>query len=357
MLQTSKLLIDDEPLQLIPALAVALGNRVDDAVVLQQLHYWLRRSTNQHDGRKWVYNTYQEWVDQDFPFYTANQVRDIFRRLRRLGVVIAKAVNEGNWDRRYWYTIDYDALEQLCRSDEKVASICENRRIDDTETPLQKSEKITSKRTKKSRLHLTENTAETTTDLGAHAPTTQEPVFPAPLPPTESEPARKDQDGAAPSRPSPVEWDDIPAAPVEARDRMTVQQAEVGAWGAVMGLDVSVPANAKRVGNMLIGLRKSKECQPTVEVARDRFGRLPPADGSWNFYTDTWQGKRGQFPTEREINQYWSAWTKPQLQVVKPARATPARDEPDGIDAFFVGMGAQPDSTVIEGRVIRGRTA
>jgi hypothetical protein len=136
---------------------------------------------------------------------------------------------------------------------------------------------------------------------------------------------------------------------------MTVQQAEVGAWAAVMGLDVGVPANAKRVGNMVVGLRKSNKCQPTVDVARDRFGRMPPADGSWNFYTETWQGKRGQFPTEREINQYWGTWLTPTLRVVKPARAAPS-DEQDGIDEFLAHIG-QPNSNVIEGRVIRGNTA
>lgn len=159
-----------------------------------------------------------------------------------------------------------------------------------------------------------------------------------------------------PSQPSPS-WDDIPAAPPEARDKITTQQEQVGAWASVMGLDVGIPANAKRVGNMLIGLRKSKECQPTREVAELRFSRTPPADGSWNYYTHTWQGSKGQFPTEREINQYWGQWNTPTLQVVKPARAAPRPDEPDGIDAFLAQVGRPPDSNIIEGRVIHGRTA
>jgi hypothetical protein len=52
---------------------------------------------------------------------------------------------------------------------------------------------------------------------------------------------------SAPTSPGPsVAFEDIPPASQEERARPTQQQAEVAAWGAVMGLDITIPANAKR---------------------------------------------------------------------------------------------------------------
>jgi hypothetical protein len=133
-----------------------------------------------------------------------------------------------------------------------------------------------------------------------------------------------------------------------------------------MELDIHIPANAKRVGNMLTGLRKSKDCQPTADVATWRFGRTPPPDGSWNFYTHTWQGAKGQPPTEREINAYWGAWLRPALKVMpngsdQPRAAPPSRTERNRQlleEAMRDATGQPPISgPVIEGRVIHGRAS
>ncbi len=135
-------------------------------------------------------------------------------------------------------------------------------------------------------------------------------------------------DAAPPSEPS---FPDTPPPPTEKR-KPTQQQAEVGAWGDVMELDITVKANAKRVGNMLTGLRQSKVCAPSAEVAITRFGRVPPPDGTWNYYTHSWQGAKEQPPTEREINQYWGAWLKPALKVVSSNGFAPTPVPADPVD-------------------------
>ncbi|MCC4465807.1 hypothetical protein [Limosilactobacillus reuteri] len=61
-----KLLIDEQPLQCQPSLAIALGGS-DEAIVLQQLHYWLERSSQVRDGYRWVYNSMADWHKQ-FPW-------------------------------------------------------------------------------------------------------------------------------------------------------------------------------------------------------------------------------------------------------------------------------------------------
>ena len=63
---SSRLLINENPLQVLPSLAVALKN-VNEAIMLQQVQYWLSRSTKAFEGRKWVYNTIDDWKMQ-FPF-------------------------------------------------------------------------------------------------------------------------------------------------------------------------------------------------------------------------------------------------------------------------------------------------
>lgn len=60
------LLLQEPPLVLLPALAAAIG--VTSALLLQQLHYWLRRPGGlDHEGRHWVYLTIDEWHRQ-MPF-------------------------------------------------------------------------------------------------------------------------------------------------------------------------------------------------------------------------------------------------------------------------------------------------
>lgn len=46
----SNLLLNERPLVVLPSLAKELGS-LDEAVILQQIHYWLQRSTNVEEGK------------------------------------------------------------------------------------------------------------------------------------------------------------------------------------------------------------------------------------------------------------------------------------------------------------------
>lgn len=85
--ESSKLLIDEEPLQVLPGLAAVIG--LNEAMVVQQLHYWLRRSKHEHDGRKWIYNTLGEWQVQ-FPFWNEATLQ------RTMKSLVALKLNVGN---------------------------------------------------------------------------------------------------------------------------------------------------------------------------------------------------------------------------------------------------------------------
>ena len=97
------LLIQESPLQTIPSLAVAIG--LNEAMVLQQLHYWVDKSK---DG--WVFNTYEQWQEQ-FPFWSTRTISRIFSNLEKAGYV--KSKQGDSYYRVKYYTIDYEKVESI----------------------------------------------------------------------------------------------------------------------------------------------------------------------------------------------------------------------------------------------------
>jgi len=104
-LPATRLLIDESPLQVLPSLAVALG--LNEAIFVQQLHYWLRRAPHWRDGRPWVYNSYPQWRTQ-FPFWDERTIKRIVLGLEGAGIVAAtQRYNASPTDRTKWYTLNY----------------------------------------------------------------------------------------------------------------------------------------------------------------------------------------------------------------------------------------------------------
>ena len=104
------LLINEVPLMCLPSLAVKIG--LNEAIFLQQLHYWVDRSKNVIDGRKWVYNTIEDWSKQ-FPFWSQKTLSRTISHIEKQGLVLSGNYNTKGYDRTKWYTIDYDALDRL----------------------------------------------------------------------------------------------------------------------------------------------------------------------------------------------------------------------------------------------------
>ncbi len=108
----SKLLIQESPLTFQPSLAVAIG--LNEAIVLQQIHYWISNTKNkgyEQDGYKWVYNTYAEWKETNFPFWSENTIQRVFTSLEEKGLVVAIQPMKGKYDRTKYYRIEYTNLE------------------------------------------------------------------------------------------------------------------------------------------------------------------------------------------------------------------------------------------------------
>lgn len=103
----NSLLIEEPPLQVLPSLACKVG--LNEAIVLQQFHYWLQRSSNVQDGYKWIYNTYQNWNKQ-FPFWGEHTLRRAINSLEKQGYLISANFNKAGFDKTKWYRIDYKKL-------------------------------------------------------------------------------------------------------------------------------------------------------------------------------------------------------------------------------------------------------
>jgi hypothetical protein len=111
---TSRLLINEEPLQVLPSLAVAIG--LNEAIILQQMHYWMRHSTHNFDGVTWIYNTYAQWRQQ-FPFWSADTIKRAIVHMEHLGIIRSTACfNKSPIDKTKWYTINYDRLNEFCEA-------------------------------------------------------------------------------------------------------------------------------------------------------------------------------------------------------------------------------------------------
>jgi hypothetical protein len=136
----TSLLIERSPLQVIPALAVAIG--LEEAIVIQQIHYWLDKNretgkynTHYKDNAWWCWNTVEEWQETNFPFWSVSTVYRILKRLRepfepgendnriaRPPLIIAAQLSPMKYDRTLWYTIDYKALAEIeCAIEEAEA--------------------------------------------------------------------------------------------------------------------------------------------------------------------------------------------------------------------------------------------
>lgn len=109
---TSRLLLDEQPLQVLPTLACKLG--LNRAMFLQQLHYWLQKpSAHERDGKCWIYNTFEEWHEQ-FPFWSPEAIRKIAAQLEEKGLIETTSQYNGRKsDRTKWYTINYEYLNSL----------------------------------------------------------------------------------------------------------------------------------------------------------------------------------------------------------------------------------------------------
>lgn len=115
----SALLFSENPLVVNVGLAKAIG--LNEAIVIQQIHYWLGKSRHFHDGYPWVYNSISGWKEQ-FPFWSDRTIRRALKELEEGGYILCGNYNRDRRDKTKWYTINYQALEVAGISEASNAS-------------------------------------------------------------------------------------------------------------------------------------------------------------------------------------------------------------------------------------------
>lgn len=114
------LLINEQPLQVLPELAVLIG--LNEAIVLQQVARMTQESGEAFGGHLWVRTTLNEW-GKLFPFWSLKTTWRTLQSLRAKGLLLAETHDDVPTDRALWYATDDSAIEALMSGTAEVAKL------------------------------------------------------------------------------------------------------------------------------------------------------------------------------------------------------------------------------------------
>ena len=121
-------LFNENPLVIDRELASVIG--LNEAIILQQMQYWIKKSTHEIDDKKWIYNSVSQWKEQ-FPFWSESTINRTIRNLEEKGLLFTGNYNRDRRDRTKWYSINYLQLDSIMKNafsqnDECNLSNCDN---------------------------------------------------------------------------------------------------------------------------------------------------------------------------------------------------------------------------------------
>lgn len=110
------LLEHDHFIKVLPKLAVAMG--LDEALIIQHLHFCCNSPNSGKiiDGHRWVFNTYEQWQKDHFPWWSVIHIRRLFSFLENIGMIIS-CQPEGRFSRRKYYRLNQAMVEKLRKGD------------------------------------------------------------------------------------------------------------------------------------------------------------------------------------------------------------------------------------------------
>ena len=130
--ESSRLVIDDQPLQLLPKLAIVAGG-ANEAAFIQQIHYLTSVfSQNEKDGHIWVYKSYAEWHKM-FPWLSERTIQRILKKLHNNDLIVVEKFSTHLYHNTLWYRVNYDKLNELEKQlQKKEAEVKVPRQNDDS---------------------------------------------------------------------------------------------------------------------------------------------------------------------------------------------------------------------------------
>lgn len=156
------LLLKVKPLVISPMLALRIG--INEAIVLQQICYWLEDTTAgvEYDGKRWVYNSINAWNEQ-FPWWTAKTIQRTVSSLKKMGLIYVEQLKKRQHDQTNYYAINYASPLLADRDNLSLSK--------ETNCPNRKGQSVPMDKVKLSQSigstcpTLTENTTEITTEI------------------------------------------------------------------------------------------------------------------------------------------------------------------------------------------------
>lgn len=107
----SRFLINEPPLLVSKTLSCIIG--LNEALVLQQIHYYQEISKNIYDEKQWVYNSVANWKKEHFPFWSEATIKRALNSLESKGLLFSANYNKDPRDQTKWYSVDYTMLSKL----------------------------------------------------------------------------------------------------------------------------------------------------------------------------------------------------------------------------------------------------
>ena len=93
------------------ALAEEIG--LNESVVLLQLEWWIRHSSNVRDDRQWTYQSLTDMQEKAFPFWSTRTLNRAIKNLIVRGLIVEGNYNKHQYDRTRWFSLECDAIEAL----------------------------------------------------------------------------------------------------------------------------------------------------------------------------------------------------------------------------------------------------
>ena len=106
-------LFNENPVVIDRELATVIG--LNEAIILQQMQYWIKKSTHEIDDKTWIYNSVSQWKEQ-FPFWSESTINRTIRNLEEKGLLFIGNYNRDRRDRTKWYSINYLQLDNIMKN-------------------------------------------------------------------------------------------------------------------------------------------------------------------------------------------------------------------------------------------------
>lgn len=93
------------------ALAAEIG--LNESIVLLQIEWWIRHSTNERDGKRWTYQSLSEMNEKAFPFWSKDTINRAVNNLLAREFIEEGNFNRHQYDKTRWFALNCEAINAL----------------------------------------------------------------------------------------------------------------------------------------------------------------------------------------------------------------------------------------------------